>query len=159
MTFKGIEMDLVFSQVQRWSITVHLNLLDDSWFNGIDKHCARSLNGRNINSNSLGFLGGVSWAIMVAWICQLYPNAAPSTLVKKFFWVYTRCKSPSLSVSSQNTKRPSDTQLESLGKRFRPYLNPPTVEVSEVPPNRTRPVTVKKQAIKFQLLRYSAELR
>ncbi|XP_027139701.1 poly(A) polymerase type 3 isoform X3 [Larimichthys crocea] len=113
-------MDLVFSQVQRRSITVHLNLLDDSWFNGIDKHCARSLNGyrvseeilrqvpdvenfqmvlraiklwakrRNINSNSLGFLGGVSWAIMVAWICQLYPNAAPSTLVKKFFWVYTR---------------------------------------------------------------------
>ncbi|KAE8296560.1 Poly(A) polymerase alpha [Larimichthys crocea] len=125
MTFDGIEMDLVFAQVQRRSITDHVNLLDDSWFNGIDRRCARSLNGyrvseailhqlpnvenfqmvlraiklwakrRKIYSNSLGFLGGVSWTIMVARICQLYPNAAPSTLVKKFFWVYARWEWPS----------------------------------------------------------------
>ncbi|TKS67871.1 hypothetical protein D9C73_000805 [Collichthys lucidus] len=31
--------------------------------------------------------------------------------------------------------------------------NPPTVELSELPPNPTRPATVKKQAIKFQLFR------
>ncbi|KAG8008448.1 Poly(A) polymerase gamma, partial [Nibea albiflora] len=94
MTFDGIEMDLVFAQVQRRSITDHLNLLENSWFNCIDKHCARSLNGRSIYSNSLGFLGGVSWAIMVARICQLYPNAAPSTLVKKFFYFYARWEWP-----------------------------------------------------------------
>ena len=45
--------------------------------------------GRGIYSNSLGFLGGVSWAMLVARVCQLYPNAAPSTLVQKFFMVYT----------------------------------------------------------------------
>lgn len=45
--------------------------------------------GRNIYSNMLGFLGGISLAILVARICQLYPNAAASTLVIKFFKVYS----------------------------------------------------------------------
>ncbi|XP_040903094.1 poly(A) polymerase alpha-like [Toxotes jaculatrix] len=49
---------------------------------------------RNIYSNKLGFLGGVSWAILVARICQLFPNAIASTLVIKFFkicsmWVWS----------------------------------------------------------------------
>ncbi|XP_035764609.1 poly(A) polymerase type 3-like isoform X1 [Neolamprologus brichardi] len=44
---------------------------------------------RNIYSNKLGFLGGVSWAIMVARICQVYPNATASTLVIKFFKIFS----------------------------------------------------------------------
>ena len=43
----------------------------------------------------IGFLGGVSWALLVAFICQLYPNAAPSTLVSRFFRVYEQWKWPS----------------------------------------------------------------
>ena len=35
-----------------------------------------------------GFLGGVNWAILVARICQLYPNALPCTLVSRVFRVY-----------------------------------------------------------------------
>lgn len=31
----------------------------------------------------------MSWAILVARVCQLFPNAAPSTIVSKFFRVYS----------------------------------------------------------------------
>uniref|UniRef100_UPI0037E9AF03 poly(A) polymerase type 3-like n=1 Tax=Semicossyphus pulcher TaxID=241346 RepID=UPI0037E9AF03 len=116
--YDGIEMDLVFARVERRSITKHINLLDDKFVTGVDEHCVRSLNGyrlteeilrnvpnpsnfrltfraiylwakrRNISSDGLGFLGGISWAIMVARICQVYPNATASTLVNKFFKVY-----------------------------------------------------------------------
>lgn len=44
--------------------------------------------GRGIYANVLGFPGGVAWALLTARICQLYPNAAPSTIVSKFFPIY-----------------------------------------------------------------------
>lgn len=47
-----------------------------------------------IYSNILGYLGGVSWAMLVARTCQLYPNAAPATLVHKFFLVFSKWKWP-----------------------------------------------------------------
>lgn len=37
-----------------------------------------------------GFLGGINWALLVARICQLYPNALPNMLVSRFFRVYTQ---------------------------------------------------------------------
>lgn len=43
---------------------------------------------RGIYANVLGFPGGVAWALLTARICQLYPNAAPSTIVSKFFPIY-----------------------------------------------------------------------
>ena len=46
--------------------------------------------GKGIYSNALGFLGGVSWAMLVARVCQLYPNAVSATLVHKFFLVFSK---------------------------------------------------------------------
>jgi len=41
--------------------------------------------GRAIYSNVNGFLGGVAWAMLVARICQLYPNATAGAIVSRFF--------------------------------------------------------------------------
>ncbi|XP_039999650.1 poly(A) polymerase type 3-like [Xiphias gladius] len=119
LTYDGIEIDLVFALVAKKCVSENINLLDDKILRGMDKRCVRSLNGyrvteeilslvpnvfnfrcalraiklwakrRNIYSNMVGFLGGISWAILVARICQVYPNAAASTLVIKFFKVYS----------------------------------------------------------------------
>lgn len=43
---------------------------------------------KGIYSNLMGYLGGISWAILVAKICQLYPNYKPSKLLERFFMIY-----------------------------------------------------------------------
>ncbi|MBN3323564.1 PAPOA polymerase, partial [Atractosteus spatula] len=61
----------------------------------------------NIYSNILGFLGGVSWAMLVARTCQLYPNAVASTLVHKFFLVFSKWEWPNPVL----LKQPEDCNL------------------------------------------------
>lgn len=50
--------------------------------------------GHGVYSNILGYLGGVSYAMLVARICQLYPKASAATLVQKFFLIYSKWKWP-----------------------------------------------------------------
>ncbi|XP_025919905.1 poly(A) polymerase gamma isoform X4 [Apteryx rowi] len=122
--FDGIEIDLVFARLSVQTISDNLDLRDDSRLRSLDIRCIRSLNGcrvtdeilhlvpnkenfrltlraiklwakrRGIYSNMLGFLGGVSWAMLVARTCQLYPNALASTLVNKFFLVFSKWEWP-----------------------------------------------------------------
>uniref|UniRef100_A0A663EIX1 polynucleotide adenylyltransferase n=1 Tax=Aquila chrysaetos chrysaetos TaxID=223781 RepID=A0A663EIX1_AQUCH len=107
--FDGTEIDLVFARLSMPTVSDNLDLRDDSRLRSLDIRCIRSLNGkmhiiqpkflvqanndvsvvgRGIYSNMLGFLGRVSWAMLVARTCQLYPNALATTLVKKFFLVF-----------------------------------------------------------------------
>ncbi len=37
-----------------------------------------------IYSNVLGFLGGINWAILVAFVCQRYPRAPPAALLHRY---------------------------------------------------------------------------
>lgn len=37
---------------------------------------------RAISSNGMGYLGGISWAILVAKICQVFPNHKPMKLLE-----------------------------------------------------------------------------
>ncbi|NXG22113.1 PAPOG polymerase, partial [Grallaria varia] len=118
--FAGIEIDLVFAKLSMPTVSDDLDLRDDSCLRSLDIRCIRSLNGsrvtdeilrlvpnlenfrltlraiklwakrRGVYSNIMGFLGGVSWAMLVARICQLYPNALSSTLVNKFFLIFSK---------------------------------------------------------------------
>ncbi|KAI0353126.1 poly-A polymerase [Trametes cingulata] len=111
----GIPIDLVMARLALSTIPDELSLQDDNLLRNLDERCVRSLNGsrvtdeilrlvpnvsvfrdalrciklwaqrRAIYSNVNGFLGGVAWAMLVARICQLYPNAIAGAIVSRFF--------------------------------------------------------------------------
>mmetsp|Transcript_94451 Transcript_94451/g.225037 ORF Transcript_94451/g.225037 Transcript_94451/m.225037 type:complete len:537 (-) Transcript_94451:96-1706(-) len=43
---------------------------------------------RGVYSNIVGFFGGITWSLLVARICQLYPYYAPNQLINRFFRLY-----------------------------------------------------------------------
>ncbi|CAH0486692.1 unnamed protein product [Peronospora farinosa] len=118
MKVDGIPVDLLFVSLDLDSIPNDLDILDDRYLKGLDETSVRSCNGvrvterilqlvpnpdtfrttliavkhwarmRGIYSNVLGFLGGVNWAILVARICQFYPNLLPASLLARFFRIY-----------------------------------------------------------------------
>ncbi|KAL1518214.1 hypothetical protein ABEB36_001872 [Hypothenemus hampei] len=124
MNFDGIEIDMLFARLLQKEIPDSMDLRDDNLLKNLDQKCVRSLNGcrvtdeilrlvpnvdtfrltlraiklwakkHGIYSNVLGYLGGVSWAMLVARTCQLYPNAAAATLVYKFFLIFSKWQWP-----------------------------------------------------------------
>lgn len=124
LCFDGIDIDLTFARLALKEVEDNQDLLDHMLLKNLDAKCVISLNGprvtdeilrqvpnvetfrltlrciklwakkHGIYSNVLGFLGGVSWAMLVARVCQLYPNASPSTLVQKFFLVFWKWQWP-----------------------------------------------------------------
>ena len=123
-SFDGIDIDLVFARLALKEVDDQQDLSDPMLLRNLDPKCVRSLNGcrvtdeilkqvpnvenfrltlrciklwakkHGIYSNVMGYLGGVSWAMLVARVCQLYPNAAPSTLLQKFFLVFLKWQWP-----------------------------------------------------------------
>lgn len=115
----GIELDILFSTLALRTIPPDQELSDTNLLKGLDQQSIRSLNGcrvtdeilnlvqnrdsfrlalraikqwakkRGIYSNVLGYLGGVSWAILTARTCQLYPKATAATIVNKLFFVFS----------------------------------------------------------------------
>lgn len=111
----GIPIDFLMARLALSSIPDDLSLQDDNLLRNLDDRCVRSLNGsrvtdemlrlvpnvqvfrdslrciklwaqrRAIYSNVNGFLGGVAWSMLVARICQLYPNAIAGAIVSRFF--------------------------------------------------------------------------
>jgi poly(A) polymerase len=61
---------------------------------------------RGIYSNVMGYMGGVSWAMLVARTCQLYPYAAAGIIVQKFFTVFVQWPWPRASFLRENKDDP-----------------------------------------------------
>ncbi|KAJ2728314.1 polynucleotide adenylyltransferase [Coemansia sp. D1744] len=120
LQFSGVDIDMTVGVLQQPTIPEDLELSDNNILRSIDEHSVRSVNGsrvtdeilrlvpniptfrlalrciklwakrRAIYSNSVGFFGGVAWAMAVARICQMYPNKCASTIVARFFVVLNK---------------------------------------------------------------------
>lgn len=122
--FMGISIDFLFARIPLPRIDDALELRDDNLLKNLDERDVRSLGGsrvtdeilrlvpnvhvfrlalrciklwagrRAIYANVLGFLGGVAWAMLVARICQLYPNEVAGAIVSRFFLILLQWKWP-----------------------------------------------------------------
>lgn len=116
----GISIDLIFGHLMIPSVPMNLDLKNNDYLRGLDEKEVRSLNGtrvtdeilelvpqqktfrlalraiklwaqrRAIYANIVGFPGGVAWAMLVARVCQLYPQATGSVIVGKFFRIMNK---------------------------------------------------------------------
>ncbi|KAI9802134.1 MAG: polynucleotide adenylyltransferase [Piccolia ochrophora] len=120
LEYSGISIDLIFSRLAVPQVPIDLTLKDKGLLRGVEERDLRSLNGtrvtdeilelvpqqkvfkyalravklwaqrRAIYANVLGFPGGVAWAMLVARVCQLYPQATSSVILGKFFVIMSR---------------------------------------------------------------------
>ncbi|OIR57278.1 MAG: poly(A) polymerase [Amphiamblys sp. WSBS2006] len=124
MNFRGIQIDLVFARIPLPTLRDEFSLSDPSILKTLEDKCAISLNGfrcvdeilglvpdiatfhtvlrciklwakrRLLYGNVLGYFAGISLALLSARICQLYPKAAPATIVTRFFKIYHKWSWP-----------------------------------------------------------------
>lgn len=133
LVFDGIPIDLVFATLAMQSIPHDLQI-EERHLLSLSDSTVRALNGtrvapeilrlvpnvdnfrttlravklwakkRGVYNNSLGFLGGVAWALLTAKVCQFYPNACPAKLLSSFFkvWKLWRYGNPSTGEKPQH---------------------------------------------------------
>lgn len=115
--YGDVNIDLLFAQLPLESVPDTIDLNNDTILQGLDTGTQRSLNGprvtnliehlvpnfsafrqllrcirlwakrRGIYSNKMGYLGGINCNLLCAFICQLYPKAATSVLLERFFFI------------------------------------------------------------------------
>lgn len=124
LNFLGVRMDLLFARLPLPAVESHQEIDSDHMLVGVHSESMKSLNAprvssmllclvpkrrefrivlravrawarrRGIYSAKLGYLGGISWAILVAFVCQLYPTAEPAKIFVRFFQVLSEWQWP-----------------------------------------------------------------
>ncbi|CAG61839.1 uncharacterized protein GVI51_L02057 [Nakaseomyces glabratus] len=124
LKFSGISIDLICAKLDIAQVKPSLTLDDKALLRNLDEKDLRALNGtrvtdeilelvpkpsvfrialraikiwaqrRAIYANVFGFPGGVAWAMLVARICQLYPNACSAVILNRFFKILSEWKWP-----------------------------------------------------------------
>ncbi|RHZ15607.1 hypothetical protein DYB37_003608 [Aphanomyces astaci] len=119
-----IHVDLLFSRFSQSVVPKHLPLHSDHILVGMDLTSVRSLSvprvaslvldlvpnpaafrgclravrawakARGLYSNKVGFLGGISWTVLVALVCQMFPHAVAGSLLHHFFNVLSTWQWP-----------------------------------------------------------------
>ncbi|SCU94805.1 LADA_0G11430g1_1 [Lachancea dasiensis] len=122
--FSGISIDLLCARLDVAQVPGNLSLADKNLLRNLDEKDLRALNGtrvtdeilqlvpkptafkialraiklwaqrRAVYANVFGFPGGVAWAMLVARICQLYPNACSAVILARFFHILTKWNWP-----------------------------------------------------------------
>ncbi|KAL8770989.1 MAG: hypothetical protein Q9209_003408 [Squamulea sp. 1 TL-2023] len=115
LVISGTDFDLNFTRLAVSTVPWNLDVKDTNLLRGLDDRELRALNGprvadelmqlvpqnktfrtalraiklwaqrRAVYGNIVGFPGGVAWGMLVARVCQLYPQATGSVIVMKFF--------------------------------------------------------------------------
>eukprot|EP00392_Amoebophrya_sp_AT5.2_P015272 g15473.t1 len=118
MVIEGVSIDLTFAQLRIPTLQNVESLLPNRLLVGLDEKSARGIGGNRVNemvkrsvpnvkvfqqalrflkawskargigSNMLGYFGGITWAILVARVCQLYPNFNAPAIIHRFFKFY-----------------------------------------------------------------------
>ncbi|ETW07682.1 hypothetical protein, variant [Aphanomyces invadans] len=120
----SIHVDLLFSRFTQTVVPNHLPLHSDHILVGLDLASVRSLSvprvaslvldlvpnptafrgclravrawakARGLYSNKVGFLGGISWTVLVALVCQMFPHAVAGSLLHHFFHILSSWQWP-----------------------------------------------------------------
>ncbi|KHG25025.1 hypothetical protein F383_00929 [Gossypium arboreum] len=83
--FQGISIDLLYASISLLVVPDDLDISQGFVLVNVDEQTVGCRVANQIlklvpNVEVAGFLGGVNWALLVARLCQLYPNAIPSML-------------------------------------------------------------------------------
>lgn len=102
---------------------------------------------RGLYGNKLGYLGGVNCNIMVAFVCQLFPKASPSSLLARFFRVYKEWAWPRPILLTQIKPNPPGEQREVWSSEQYPYHTMPIITPAYPSMNSSLSVTVHTHAV------------
>jgi poly(A) polymerase len=175
--YGNINIDLSFARLGENRVPEDVDIFDDKILRSVDDATEKSLNGprvtdlifhlvpnfetflivlrcvrlwakrRGLYGNKLGYLGGVNFNILVAFVCQLYPKASPSSLLIRFFRVYTTWKWPEPILLTQIKPNPPEYDREVWSSENYPSHVMPIITPAYPSMNSSLSVTTYTKAV------------